>query len=131
MARTFNLAAKRLVPENRIDSRKSFRCDIATNSGAQWEQIKRLLPGKAGDPGGTAADNRLFVNAVLYLLRTGIPWDDPPARYGKPNTVWTWFDRWCAPGVRERIAQALRVGAAGFKQACRTGENRRRVQRGR
>jgi putative transposase len=74
---------------------------------AQWEQIRDLLPGKAGDPGRTAADNRLFVNAVLFVLKTGIPWDDLPARYGKPNTAWKRFDRWCAAGVWERVAAVL------------------------
>jgi transposase len=74
---------------------------------AQWEQVKDVLPGKEGDPGRTAADNRLFVNAVLYVLKTGVPWEDLPARYGKPNTVWKRFDRWCAAGVWERLARAL------------------------
>ena len=74
---------------------------------AQWEKIKALLPGKQGDPGRTAADNRLFVNAVLFVLKTGIPWEDLPGRYGKPNSVWKRFDRWCAGGVWEQIAQAL------------------------
>lgn len=59
----------------------------------QWEAIKDLLPGKAGDPGRTAADNRLFVNAVLYVLKTGIPRDDLPARFGTSNPVWKRFDR--------------------------------------
>ena len=63
---------------------------------AQWERIKDLLPGRDGDPGRTAADNRLFVNAVLYILKTGIPWEDLPSRFGKPNSVWKRFDRWCA-----------------------------------
>ena len=40
----------------------------------QWERIKDLLPGKPGDRGVTAADNRLFVEAILWLLRTGAPW---------------------------------------------------------
>ena len=74
---------------------------------AQWNQIQDLLPGKAGDPGRTASDNRLFVDAVLYVLKTGISWEDLPARYGKSNTVWKRFDRWCAAGVWERIARAL------------------------
>lgn len=47
---------------------------------AQWEQIKDLLPCKKSDPGRTAADNRLLVNAVLYVLKTGVPWEDLPAR---------------------------------------------------
>jgi transposase len=42
-------------------------------SDAQWKRIEHLLPGKAGDPGRTAADNRLFVEAVLWVNRT-IPW---------------------------------------------------------
>jgi transposase len=74
---------------------------------AQWERIEELLPGKAGDPGRTAADNRVFVDAVVYILKTGIPWADLPARFGKPNTAWKRFDRWCASGVWQRIAQAL------------------------
>lgn len=74
---------------------------------AQWQRIEPLLPGKAGDPGRTAGDNRLFVNAVLFVLKTGIPWDDLPPRFGKPNTVWKRYDRWCASGVWERVGRAL------------------------
>lgn len=65
------------------------------------------MPGKAGDPGRTAADNRLIVDAVLYVLKTGIPWEYLPARYGKSNSVWKRFDRWWAAGVWERLARAL------------------------
>ena len=39
----------------------------------QWERIRDQLPGKVGDPGRTADDNRRFVNAVRYVLNTGIP----------------------------------------------------------
>jgi len=74
---------------------------------AQWELVKDLLPGKASDPGRTAADNRLFLDAVLFVLKTGIPWADLPERYGKPNTVWKRFDRWCANGIWEKLAKAL------------------------
>lgn len=74
---------------------------------AQWESIQGLLPGKAGDPGRTAKDNRLFVDAVLYVLKTGVPWEDLPPRFGKPNTVWKRFDRWCKRGVWGRLFHAL------------------------
>lgn len=74
---------------------------------AQWHRIEPLLPGKIGDPGRTAADNRLFVNAVLYVLKTGIPWADLPERFGKFNTVWKRYDRWCAAGVWERVGRVL------------------------
>lgn len=73
---------------------------------AQWAQIEHLLPGKKNDPGRTAADNRLFVNAVVFVLKTGIPWADLPARFGKHDTVRKRFDRWCAGGVWAKIAHA-------------------------
>lgn len=76
-------------------------------SDAQWDVIQELLPGKVSDPGRTAADNRLFVNAVLFVLKTGIPWEDLPERYGKSNTVWKRFDRWCAKGVWEHVFRAI------------------------
>ena len=48
----------------------------------KWDRIEHLLPGKASDRGVTAADNRLFVEAVLYRYRAGIPWRDLPERFG-------------------------------------------------
>jgi len=48
----------------------------------QWERIASLLPGKEGDAGVTAKDNRLFVEAVFFRLRAGIPWRDLPERFG-------------------------------------------------
>lgn len=73
----------------------------------QWEKIKGLLPGKADDPGRTAVDNRLFVDAVAFVLKTGIPWADLPGRFGKADTVYKRFDRWCARGVWERVFKAI------------------------
>lgn len=73
----------------------------------QWERVRDHLPGKAGDPGRTAKDNRRFVDAVLYVLKTGIPWADLPERFGKANSVWKRYDRWCAAGVWERIGRVL------------------------
>ena len=47
----------------------------------QWERIKDFLPGREGHVGGTAADNRLFVEAVLFRFRAGVPWRDLPGRF--------------------------------------------------
>ena len=73
---------------------------------AQWDKIEGLLPGKRGDPGRAGADNRLFVNAVVFVLKTGVPWADLPGRFGKHDTVRKRFDRWCAAGVWQKIARA-------------------------
>ena len=53
----------------------------------QWKRIEDLLPGKARDPGRTAADNRSFVNGVLWVLRSGACWSDLPTRYGAYKSV--------------------------------------------
>ncbi|KXF75281.1 transposase [Paramesorhizobium deserti] len=76
-------------------------------TNAQWERIAALLPGKAGDPGRTAADNRLFVNGVLWVLRSGAHWHNLPVRYGKWKSVHIRFSRWANKGVWERVFKAL------------------------
>jgi putative transposase len=76
-------------------------------SEVQWARISPLLPGKIGDPGRRAADNRLFVNGCLWVLRSGAHWSDLPERYGKWKTVHRRFSRWCHAGVWERVFSAL------------------------
>jgi transposase len=73
----------------------------------QWERIKDFLPGREGHVGGTAVDNRLFVEAVLYRYRAGIPWRDLPARFGDWKNTHKRLRRWCESGVFERIFKAL------------------------
>jgi len=72
-----------------------------------WERIARLLPGKKTDPGRTAQDNRLFINAVLWISRTGSPWRDLPPHFGKWNSVYRRFSRWSKAGVWECIFKTL------------------------
>src|ERR1700722_9759100 len=74
-----------------------------TISDAQWERIKDLLPGKPGDPGVTAKDNRLFIDAVLWIAKTGAPWRDLPGRSGKWNSVWRRFDRWARKNIWRKL----------------------------
>jgi len=73
----------------------------------QWNRIEPLLPGKASDPGRTAEDNRRFVNAVLWIARSGAPWRDLPERYGKWNTVYQRFNRWAKKGIWQTIFDQL------------------------
>ena len=73
----------------------------------QWERIQNLLPGREGTVGKTAKDNRLFVEAVLYRYRAGIPWRDLPERFGVFRIIHTLFSRWSHSGVLERVFHAL------------------------
>jgi len=73
----------------------------------QWERIAPLLPGREGHVGVTAKDNRLFVEAVLYRYRAGIPWRDLPERFGDPIKIHTRFSRWAKSGVWERVFKHL------------------------
>jgi transposase len=76
-------------------------------SDQDWERIKDLLPGKAGDPGVTARDNRLFIDAVLWIAKTSAAWRDLPERFGNWNSVWKRFDRWARTGTWRRVFEAL------------------------
>jgi len=73
----------------------------------QWERIKGMLPGKPGDVGVTARDNRLFVEAVLYRYRAGIPWRDLPQRFGNFKVIHTRFSRWAKKGIWLSVFSAL------------------------
>lgn len=69
----------------------------------QWERIKDVLPGREGHVGGTAKDNRLFVEAVLYRYRAGIAWRDLPERFGDFRVIHTRHTRWSTRGVWQRV----------------------------
>ena len=77
-------------------------------SDADWDRIKDLLPGQPGQHGGVAGDNRRFVNAVLWIARTGAAWADLPDRLGNGNSQWRRFDRWAKAGRWDPILAALR-----------------------
>ena len=77
----------------------------------QWERIRDLLPGREGHVGVTARDNRLFVEAVLYRYRAGIPWRDLPERFGNPIGIHTRFSRWATSGVWKRVFEILAADA--------------------
>lgn len=76
---------------------------------SQWSLIEGMLPGKVSDAGRTAEDNRLFVNAVFWIAKTGVPWRDLPERFGKWNSVYQRFRRWCKKGVWQQIGEELGI----------------------
>ena len=67
------------------------RHDISDHA---WSLLAPLLPGRRGAWGGRAKDNRLFVNAVFWILRTGTPWRDLPPEYGRWKNTHRRFCRW-------------------------------------
>ena len=73
----------------------------------QWALIAPHCLGKRSDPGRTGGDGRLFLEAVLWIARTGSPWRDLPPRLGKWNTVFKRFRDWVKADVFKRIFDAL------------------------
>src|SRR3954468_7814566 len=73
----------------------------------QWSRIARLVPGKVGDPGRSGADNRLFVEAVLWIVRVGAPWRDLPEAFGNWNSVFQRFRGWARGGGFDRLFETL------------------------
>ncbi len=72
-----------------------------------WDKVSPHLPGKVTDCGVTATDNRLFLEAVLWRVRTGSPWRDLPVTFGNWNSVFQRFRRWAKKGVFERLFEVL------------------------
>ena len=73
----------------------------------QWERLGPMLPGKEGDPGRTGDNNRLFIEAVLWVARTGSPWRDLPAEFGLWNSVYMRFGRWSNNGIWQKVFAEL------------------------
>ena len=77
----------------------------------QWEKIKDSLPGKPGDPGRSAEDNRKFIEAVMWIARNGARWRSLPSEYGKWYSVHKRFMRWSKNGIWQMIFNTLAVDA--------------------
>ena len=85
----------------------------------QWAKMEPHCLGKAGDPGRTGGDGRLFLEAVLWIARTGSPWRDLPAAFGKWNSVFTRFRYWMKAGVFQRIFDAPVERSKPRRAVCR------------
>ena len=75
----------------------------------RWALVAPLLPGKSTDCSVTARDNRLFFNAVVWLLRTGEAWADLPERFGNPDSICCRFRRLAQKKVLEAVFEALKA----------------------
>jgi transposase len=86
-------------------------------SDKQWKRIEQMLPGKRGDAGCPAADNRQFVEAVLWIARTGSPWRDLPEEFGRRNSAYVRFTSWLRAGVWQQVFAALSQHA-DLRETC-------------
>lgn len=74
---------------------------------AQWAKMAPHCLGKAGDPGRSGTNNHQFVEAMLWIVRTGSPWRDLPAEFGKWNMIFKRFRDWSKAGVFKRLFNAV------------------------
>jgi len=72
-----------------------------------WGLLEPHLPGRQGVWGGIAHDNRKFLNAVFWILRTGAPWRDLPPDYGDWSNTHRRFIRWRNKGVWAKLLEVL------------------------
>ncbi len=78
-------------------------------SDGQWEKIAPLIIGRPDQKGSTGRDNRMFVEGVPWIVRTGSPWRDLPDTFGEWNSVFRRFSRWSEKGVWWRVFAAMRA----------------------
>lgn len=83
----------------------------------QWSLIEPHCLGKPSDPGRSGIDNRMFIEGVLWIARTGAPWRDLPGEFGKWNTVFRRYRDWVKADVFARIFEAL-SGDPDMEYAC-------------
>ena len=81
--------------------------DRLVSSDATWERMAPLIIGRPDQKGSTGRDNRMFVEGVLWIVRTGAPWRDLPEAFGDWNSVFRRFSRWSIKGVWWRIFEAM------------------------
>ena len=77
----------------------------------QWERLRPLLPPQKPKTGRPAKDHRTVINGMLWIMKTGAPWEDLPERYGSYKTVSSRFYRWRKAGIWDRILAEVQKDA--------------------
>ncbi len=90
----------------------SHRGDL---TDTQWQKLEPHLP-KPASTGRPPQDHRQILNGILWIHRTGAPWDDLPSRYGSKGTVSSRFYRWQKQGIWQGILEQLQAQADGDQQ---------------
>ena len=73
----------------------------------QWAKMEPYCLGKPSDPGRSGGNNRLFLEAVLWIARTGSPWRDLPPVFGNWSTAYTRYRDWVNADVFKQIFDAV------------------------
>lgn len=89
-------------------ARKAYQTDLTDQ---QWKELEPFIP--AAHPGGRrrSQDMREILNGILYVLRTGCPWQHMPHDLPNPKTCWFYFNRFSSDGTWRNIAQTLHPAA--------------------
>ena len=78
----------------------------------EWLRIEPLLPPEnTGKQGRPRKDNRIIMNGIVWLARSGAPWRDLPERYGSWKTVYSRFRKWIDDGILDNIFRILSLEA--------------------
>ena len=105
------------------DSKPAYRRhDLSDET---WALLEAHLPGRKGVSGGIAEDNRRFIDAVFWILRTGAPWRDLPPEYGGWSNTHRRFIRWRDKGIWEKLLEVL-IDEQGMKPVIPPRKNRTR-----
>lgn len=76
-------------------------------NSAQVYEAEQFIVGRITDPGRTASDNRMFLNAVVFVLCSGKRWSSLHPRYGNWKTVYRRFHRYKQAGIWEPLFEKL------------------------
>jgi transposase len=83
----------------------------------QWQALEPHLPARENTPGRKAlGGNRLFLEALLFLIRTGLPWRDLPRHFGHWNSIYKRYARWAELGVWTKVFAILTGGKIDFSE---------------
>ena len=75
---------------------------------SEWKIIQPLLPSQVGKKGRPRKDDRLVIEGIIWILRTGAPWRDLPPEAGNWKTVYWRFHYWMEKGIWDQIWQVLK-----------------------
>lgn len=96
-----------------------MQADRTLLSDCQWAKVAPHLPAEEKSPGRKpAGGNRLFLEAILFVVRTSVPWRDLPGHFGHWNSIYKRFARWAEKGVWETVFSALTVGNLDLREAA-------------